>query len=158
MELQFRTDPYDERERGRSTMVTQLAVPTRPHCVAGARAAIRDAALQAGLSADRIDDLLIAGSEAVTNAMEAQLEAGVEDNLHVRCVCTGATFALEVRDRAGGGFDAALLTPRPVLDHPSHLDAERGWGIQLMQELVDRVEFHARDDGTVVRLVMELRG
>ena len=133
-------------------------MPTRPDCVAGARASIRGAARQVGLSKDRIDDLLIAGSEAVTNAMEAQLEAGIADDLLLRCVRDGETLAIEVRDRAGAGFDAALLAPRPALEHPGHLDVERGWGIQLMRELVDRVEFQARGDGTGVRLVMELTG
>lgn len=158
VELQFRTGPDHERQQAGSSVIAEVRVPTRPDCVAGARASIRAAARQAGLSRDRVDDLLIAASEAVTNAMEAQLEAGIDDDLLVRCVRTGDTFALEVRDRAGGGFDASLLTPRPALEHPEHLDVERGWGIQLMRELVDRIEFDAREDGTVVRLVMELSG
>jgi serine/threonine-protein kinase RsbW len=152
MDLQYRSDQPEEDDDVR--VVASVEIPVRPESVVLARAAIRDAARAAGLRDDCVDDLLIAGSEAVTNAMEAQLAAGVGTPLGVRLLVTSTTFAIEVVDLAGGGFDVAALAPRPPQTDPGHLDVERGWGIQLMRELVDRLEFDRQADGTTVRLVV----
>lgn len=148
MELQFRRDAGD---------VAIAEVPTRPDAVAGARRIVRRAAESARITPDRIDDLLIALSEACTNAMEAQLAAGVTAPVALRCTTTASELIVEIQDCAGGGFDERTLAPRPPRHDPGHLDVERGWGIQLMRELVDRVEFDHRPDGTVVRLAMARR-
>lgn len=152
MDLQFRSgQPHGDDD---VRVVADLQIPVRPECVMLARAVIRDAARTSRLREDCVDDLLIAGSEAVTNAMEAQLAAGIDAPLGLRLLTTAATFTVEITDRAGGGFDAAALTPRPPLAHPGHLAVERGWGIQLMRELADRVEFDREENGTTVRLVV----
>lgn len=155
MDLQFRSGHHHDEPELR--LLEQVAVPVRPEAVALARAVIRDSARRAELPDDTVDDLLIAGSEAVTNAVEAQLEAGNDTPLQVRCLAGPGCFALEVIDAAGPGFDVDALAPRPPLADPGHLDVERGWGIQLMRELVDRVEFDATAAGTTVRLVVEGR-
>ena len=131
----------------------EVLVPARPECVTVARTAVRGSAWAAGLSADAIDDLLVAVSEACTNAIEAQLEAGVPEPIVVRCARTTPELVVEVQDRAGGGFDPQCLVARPT-----QLDAERGWGVQLMGELVDRLELVPVADGTIARLTVSRPG
>jgi serine/threonine-protein kinase RsbW len=150
MDLHTRPGHSHESERG------AVRVPVRPTSVAIVRDVVRRAARGEGLGPDKVDDVLVAVSEACTNAMEAQLRLGVTDPIEVRCLALGDAFAVEVRDHAGAGFDPNLLVPRPPITDPGHLDVERGWGVQLMQELVDRFEFDAMDDGSVVRLVLDL--
>lgn len=109
------------------------------------------AAEAAGLGLDRIDDLLLAVSEAATNAVEEHLRAGVDEPVEVGCTTTRAWFEVNVRDR-GRGFDVGAVPVREPLVNPSGLDVERGWGIQLMRELVDEVAYEVSADGTIVRL------
>ena len=112
MELQFRSDDQD--------LLSEVDMPVLPHAVADARRAVRVCADRLRLSADRTDDLLIAVSEACTNAMEAQTAAGVDSPVTVRCVLLGESdeLAIEVEDRAGSGFDERDLAPRPPRHDP----------------------------------------
>lgn len=157
MDLHTRSGHHYERGAGSRRIIAETNVAARPGAVAQARRLVRETAQAAQLPADLVDDLLICVSEACTNAIEAQLEAGADAPIALRCRADETSFAIEVQDCAGGGFDPATLAPRPPFAHPGHLDVERGWGIQLMRELVDRVEFEAVDDGTVVRLVVDRR-
>lgn len=132
------------------------SIPARPGAVPDARRLAREAAERAGIGPDRVDDLALAVTEAVTNAIEAQLAAGDDRSITMRCLVEASELVVEVSDRAGG-FDPSLLPPRPPRGHPDHLAVERGWGIQLMRELMDRVEFLPVAGGTAVRLVLERR-
>jgi serine/threonine-protein kinase RsbW len=130
-------------------------VPVRPEAIQSARRAIRHAARAAGLGGDRIDDLMVAVSEACTNALEAQLAAGVTDPIEVSCQVEDDLFEVLVRDH-GRGFRPDDLPARPPVSDPRHLDVERGWGIQLMAEFVDELVFDLTGPGTVVCLRMQL--
>ena len=133
----------------------RLKIPVRPDTVVRARETVRRSAAQAGLSTDRIDDLVVAVSEACTNAMEAQLRARTWSPIDVVCQVTGTTFEVQVRDH-GEGFEPESLAPRPPFTDPHHLDVERGWGIQLMRQLVDELVFDVTGGGMCVRLRMFL--
>ena len=134
----------------------RLHLPVEPAAVGRARRAALTAARAAGLDPDRSDDLVVAVSEACTNALEAQQRAGVTTPIEITCVIDERTLEVVVLDR-GLGFAPESIAPRPPLDHPGHLDVERGWGIQLMRSLVDELDFVGTDDGTAVVLRCHLR-
>ena len=135
---------------------TVVEVPIRPEAIFAARAAVARAAARAGLGRDRIDDLLVATSEACTNALEANQRADCDDPIVVTCAVSDGDVVVSVTD-CGAGFEPSALPPRPPLADPRHLDVERGWGIQLMRELVDELDYdHADTGGTIVRLRMSL--
>jgi serine/threonine-protein kinase RsbW len=127
----------------------------RPEAIVRARRLVARAAADAGLPADRIDDLLVAVSEACTNAMESQQRARVDVPLEISCHVIGDAFEVSIRDR-GAGFDPNALPVRPPIADPSHLEIERGWGIQLMRQLVDDLAFDITGSGVCVRLRMHL--
>ena len=129
----------------------RVEIPVRPDAIVRARETVRRAAADAGISRDRIDDLVVAVSEACTNALEAQLRAGARNPIEVTCEASVSVFEVQVRDR-GDGFDPSLLPARPPLTDPRHLDVERGWGIQLMRQLVDDLVFDLTGEGMCVRL------
>lgn len=142
-------DPQDHGD-------TVVAVPVRPEAIFTARRAVQQAAARAGLGRDRIDDLVIAVSEACTNALEANQRAGCDDPIVVTCAVVAGTLEVAVSD-CGAGFEPSALAPRPPLTDPAHLDVERGWGIQLMRELVDELLYdHLDTGGMTVRLRMSL--
>jgi serine/threonine-protein kinase RsbW len=121
-----------------------------------ARADVTTAATEAALPPDRIDDLVIAVSEAVTNAIESHLRADVSEPIEVTCRSADGVFEVAVADR-GGGFEPGALAVRPPLESPNHLDVERGWGVQLMRALVDELVFDSSSSGTCVWLRMATR-
>jgi serine/threonine-protein kinase RsbW len=143
---------HDEPDRS----LPQLRLPVEPRAIAEARRAAARAAQAAGLDPDRTDDLVVAVSEACTNALEAQQRAGVTTPIEIGCRIVRAALEVVVLDR-GNGFVPESIAPRPPLAHPGHLDVERGWGIQLMRSLVDELEFIGTADGTVVVLRCDLR-
>jgi serine/threonine-protein kinase RsbW len=127
----------------------------RPEAVVRARRLVAAAAEEAGLSRDRVDDLVVAVSEACTNAMESQERSAVRSPIEVQCRVAEGAFEVLVRDQ-GAGFDPESLPVRPPVTDPAHLAIERGWGIQLMHELVDDVSFDVTGSGVCVRLRMHL--
>lgn len=128
-----------------------VRIAIRPDAVARARTTVETTARRAQVPPDRIDDLVVAASEAVTNAVEAQQRAGATSPIEMTCVATDELVEVRVEDR-GDGFDPGGLPLRPPLADPRHLDVERGWGIQLMRALVDEVVFDLAGPGTIVVL------
>lgn len=98
----------------------------------------------AGLSPARVPDLVVAVNEVATNSIRhggggGRLRAWSDDG---RLVC-------EVRDR--GVVDEPLAGRlRPLVD------AERGLGLWLVNQLCELVQIRSSSEGTVVRLHMEL--
>jgi serine/threonine-protein kinase RsbW len=134
-------------------VVDATELPPLAASVAAARRFIRESLGPFGLACDRMDDLVIAVSEAFTNAIDAYTERALAGTVTIRSLAGVGDVTVEVEDRAGGGFDFASWKPRPALAS-GHLGQERGWGIQLMLELVDRASFESTPDGTRVRLLV----
>lgn len=102
-----------------------------------------------GLPSDRIHDLAVALSEALSNA--AIHGNGLDPNRDVQIairVVPHARVEVEVKDD-GHGFDHGRLSD-PT--HPEQLLAPRGRGVFLMRRLVDRVDYE--DGGSRVRLTV----
>jgi anti-sigma regulatory factor (Ser/Thr protein kinase) len=136
-----------------TTPLLRRSVLPRPEAIFSARAAIRSA-VEGLLAEDQVDDLVVAVSEACTNAIEAQLMTGHPIPIELRCTLDGDAIVVEVEDRAGAGFDPRRLPPRRSLEAPQGLSSERGWGILLMRELLDHVSFVPTPTGTIARLVV----
>ncbi|QGG96514.1 ATP-binding protein [Actinomarinicola tropica] len=134
--------------------VVELEIPARPDFLSLARLVITGAAnVEPTFSDDRIEDLRIAVSEAVTNAIEAHVSSGAEERVVLRCDLAEDRIEVEVIDR-GSGFDPENAPTAPAPEDPERLLHESGLGIPLMRELVDETEFRASPTGTVVRLVV----
>lgn len=137
--------------------VVELEIPARPDFLSLARLVITGAAnIEPTFSDDRIEDLRIAVSEAVTNAIEAHASSGANERVILRCDLADDRIEVEVIDR-GAGFDPDSTPTAPAADDPERLLHESGLGIPLMRELVDETEFRASPTGTVVRLVVTRR-
>ena len=134
--------------------IVELEIPARPDFLSLARLVITGAAsIEPTFSDDRIDDLRVAVSEACTNAIEANAQAGQEERIVIRCDLAEDRIEVEVTDH-GGGFDPAYVAAPPDADHPQRLLFESGLGIPLMRVLVDETDFRMSPSGTVVRLVV----
>jgi serine/threonine-protein kinase RsbW len=104
-------------------------------------------AREMGFSEAGVRDILIAVSEAATNALKHGSPQGDQDEIAVRCHFEAERLVIEVMDR-GKGFDP-LSVPVPVAEQMR----EGGMGIFFMRTLMDEVSFDCGSGGTTVRLV-----
>jgi len=132
-----------------------LRVPAKADYVALVRVVLAAAAsIDPDSRDDRIDDLRIAVSEAVTNAVESHKAAGTDSHVEVRCFTEGHHVEVTVRDR-GPGFDPDNVPVVPDAEDPQRMFFEHGLGLPLMRRLVDKTDIETGDDGTLVRLVID---
>lgn len=114
----------------------EISLPSRPGSVARFRSEVRGWLEEAGADEDDVADLVLAVSEACSNAVE---HAGVEEG-HV--VLTG-----ELRTR-----EVVLTVQDAGRWLPPHLRFERGRGFRILRTVMDDVEISRRGDGTEVRM------
>ena len=105
--------------------------------------------LQPGADVDAIDDLLVACSELVTNAIAHLAEPDVTQTICLRADVEGDNVVLEVEDPGGGFTWPVTHEMRDVLDSDEH-----GRGLFIVEALTDRLGVvQAGADGTIVRCV-----
>ncbi len=129
-------------------------IPARADFVSFARVVVATAAeLRPDIAPERIEDLKLAVSEAVTNAINAHTRAGRDDRVQLECHLTDDQVTVVIHDH-GGGFERADVPELPEPDHPDRLLHESGLGLHLMAMLTDESEVSSDDDGTDVKLVV----
>jgi serine/threonine-protein kinase RsbW len=134
--------------------LVRLEIPALPAFVGVARTVVVAIATSLdGIDDDRLEDLRIAVSEACTNAVESQGDGDTRQRVVLRCLLDGQRLEIRIED-AAAGIDPDDVPPpgEPGLELP---DAERAWGVQLIQALVDEVRFDGPGDRTVT-LIMQL--
>lgn len=144
--------PLDPNAEGDEVI---LRVPAKSDYVALVRVVLAAAAsIDPESRDDRIDDLRVAVSEAVTNAVEAHQAAGTDSHVEVRCFTSGHNVEVTVRDR-GEGFDPDEVPVVPDAEDPQRMFFENGLGLPLMRRLVDKTDIETGDEGTLVRLIID---
>ncbi len=131
--------------------VIEIEIPSHYDLVAVVRMVVAAAASTgAGFTGDRLDDLRVVTSEAVTNAIEANQSNG-GGTVTLRCEVQPGSVRLQVSDHGPGIRPRAEL---PDMEDPSRLDIEGGFGIPLMQRLSSTSRFRSTPSGTIVDLEM----
>ena len=100
------------------------------------------------LSEEKSAEVSMALIEACINAFEhSKTEEGqVEINFAIE----ENTLVIKVTDQ-GVGFDSNTVKI-PKIEQKIKSDHKRGWGLQLIKELMDTVEFESTDEGTTVTM------
>nr|WP_260408509.1 ATP-binding protein [Planomonospora venezuelensis] len=109
------------------------------------RGRVHSYAVQAGLSGERLDDLLIAANEAAINVLEHGGGSGT-----VSVWREEGFFTVEVADGAGRLGPRDAVRERPVAGAP------RGFGLWLMGQLCDQLNIDQDARGSRVLLRMRL--
>jgi serine/threonine-protein kinase RsbW len=114
------------------------------------RASAAELGTTMGFSDERIEDLKLAVSEAVTNAIEHGSNGG-HNSVEVIFALDHDKLEVDIIDR-GSGVEA-FNTERRVVDE-NNLDAGmlRGFGMYLISELVDQYEVQTSSEGTSLKL------
>ena len=101
-----------------------------------------------GLDEEKSAEISMALIEATINAFEhSDSQAG---NVEIHFVIQGDTLLITVTDR-GKGFDKSKVKI-PKIEEKLSSDFKRGWGLQLIQELMDTVKFESSEEGTTVTM------
>jgi serine/threonine-protein kinase RsbW len=142
----------------RTGVLVRLELPAQPAFVGVARSVVAAVASALdGIDDDRLEDLRVAVSEACTNAVEAHRRDALDDRVVVTCTRSDEQLEIRIED-SGSGFDVSEVPAPPGPDAMPSASSERGWGIQLIQALVDDVTFRTTGEGTAVDLVVRFEG
>ncbi|MEA2460195.1 MAG: hypothetical protein QOH90_372 [Actinomycetota bacterium] len=127
-----------------------LSIPPRSQYVGVVRLAISSLARAAGLDEEAVDDLKIAVSEACTNAVESNEEAGSDDPISIEWTDEENLVRVEIGDRrqsvepSEAGVDTQGFSTRLTMS------------LALLESLVDHFELSPREGGGMfTRLVLE---
>ncbi|MCY4630495.1 MAG: ATP-binding protein [bacterium] len=139
------------RDRGDAV---EIKIPPRTEYVAMVRNLITEVvARQAGVEVQRLEDLRVAVSEAVTNAITAHDRRRIAAPIRICCVGAPGRVEIGVYDR-GGGFDPAKVPEPFEATDPRRLQTEKGMGLWLMRVMSDDHSIATSRRGTEVRLVV----
>jgi serine/threonine-protein kinase RsbW len=121
------------------------------------RASADEIAQTLDFSEERINDLKLAVSEAVTNAIEHGNEKISSKLVAVAFVLDNQKLEIRIADQ-GAGTGHVDPSPRVVDEHNLDEGMLRGFGMYLIGALVDDWEVISSDDGTVITLRFYLEG
>lgn len=132
--------PPPKRTGGGCEMKRETWLPATSAGARAARSIVREAAAEAGLEGVSAWDLMLATTEAVSNAVQHGKAWPNDCILLVTAPCPRGLW-VQVCDL--GTFDSAL--------EPAPLEGTSGRGIQIIAALVDRFEVRSGDGRTLVR-------
>lgn len=102
-----------------------------------------------GLDEEKIEEVKMALIEACINAIEhSQSKDG---RLHIDFDVSDSALTIVISDR-GHGFEVDAVRDK-LRQRRESGQRQRGWGLQLMEELMDRVELQSDSNGTTLTLV-----
>ncbi len=136
-------------------LVAELTLPSEPGNERLAMDKVAAVALGAGLDGEQIDRLKTAVSEASLNALEHGNHYRAELDVHVEVLVSPGALVVRITDHGSGGPLGPLVIP----DLDAKLSGEqspRGWGLFLIQNMVDDVrvsgdEHHHTIELTILR-------
>ncbi len=126
----------------------ELTIPIIPDMELAATKTAEVVAKHMGLKEDQAAEISMALIEATINAFEHSESKSA--NVEIHFVIQGDTLEIKVTDH-GNWFDKSKVAI-PNIEEKIASDYKRGWGIQLIQELMDTVEFASTEDGTTVTM------
>ena len=106
-----------------------------------------------GLKNDQIAALLLAVTEATTNAIIHANKCNVNKTVTVDVTVNSSTLIVKIIDE-GAGFDPAKI-PDPT--HPENLLKDSGRGVYLMKIYMDDLKYNVTPTGTETILTLNIK-
>ncbi len=152
-------DDYEhvyETPNGKSwRRIVDFSLPSEPGNEYEAMKTVADAAEILGMPSEQLERLKTAVSEATMNAMEHGNKFDRELPVLIRMMASDQTVVVYITDQGG---ERPIPTPHtPNLEAKlAGLESPRGWGLFLIQHLVDEMHITSDDQHHTVELVMRL--
>ncbi len=127
-----------------------MTLPMAPDMEIAASKAATAMAEYMDMPPDKIDEVRMAVVEACINAFEHSRSADHKVFLTFAVVGTSRpeTLRITVQDH-GLGFDLEELE-EPTIEEKLKADRKRGWGLKIIQGLMDEVEIESGSNGTMI--------
>lgn len=126
-------------------------IPSNPAFERVVRASADELGHAMGLAAERIEDLKLAVSEAVNNAIDHGNRREVAKLVEVVFVLDHDKLEVQIRDQ-GPGIDQVDFSRRIVEEENLDNGMHRGFGMYLISALVDDYEVRSSQQGTIMTL------
>lgn len=135
----------------------ELSIPSNPVFERVVRASAAEVGNAIGFSEERVEDLKLAISEAVNNAIDHGNKREAGKLVAVVFEIDGEKLEIRISDQ-GDGMEQ-LDTSRHVVEEQNLESGQlRGFGMYLISELVDDLEVSSSHRGTVLTLRLYRRG
>jgi serine/threonine-protein kinase RsbW len=131
----------------------EVQIPSNPTFERVVRASADEIGRVLEFSHERIEDLKLAVSEAVNNAIEHGNQNATSKLVAIVFSLDQDKLDIHITDQ-GGGVDVGRLdfSPQVVEEHHLETDGRRGFGMFLISALVDDYEVNSSQNGTVLTL------
>ncbi len=125
----------------------ELTIPVLPDMELLATQTSAAVAKHMNLDEEKTAEINMALSEACINAFE---HSGSNSDIEIHFKISDDHLIIQVTD-SGKGFDKSKVDI-PNIEEKISSDHKRGWGLKLVEELMDTVQFDSSEDGTTVTM------
>ncbi|MCX6300183.1 MAG: ATP-binding protein [Bacteroidetes bacterium] len=101
------------------------------------------------LSEEQSGEISMALIEACINAFE---HSKTENSIYIHFIVEENSMIIKVIDQ-GIGFDKSKVEIPKIENKIGNDERKRGWGLQLIQALMDSVEFESTNAGTIITMI-----
>lgn len=138
-------------------VLTEFNLPSQPGNERLAMEKVAEAVQDLGISDTRIEQLKTAVAEATMNAMEHGNHYQSELLVEIRVLCSSSRLTVWITDQ--GGDKDIPQTEVPDLEAKLEgLQSPRGWGLFLIQNMVDEMRVHTDKHHHSLELIVDLEG
>ena len=130
-----------------SSPVVELKLPVLPDMELSATKTAEIVAKHMELDEEKSAEISMALIEACINAFE---HSGSESEIEIHFKISKDSLIIQVTD-SGKGFDKSKVDI-PNIEEKISSDYKRGWGLKLIEELMDTVKFDSSKEGTTVTM------
>jgi len=134
------------------TPVVELKLPIIPNMELIATQTAEVIARHMNLTDEQSSEISMAIIEACINAFE---HSQAENNVFIHFIIQDDSLIIKVIDQ-GIGFDKTKIAIPKIENKIGTDERKRGWGLQLIKELMDSVEFESNEKGTTVTMKKKL--
>jgi serine/threonine-protein kinase RsbW len=133
--------------------IVELKLPILPNMELIATQTAEVIARHMNLTDDQSAEISMALIEACINAFE---HSKTDNNIFIHFLIEEDSLVVKVIDQ-GIGFDKTKVEIPKIENKIGKDERKRGWGLQLIQELMDSVEFESNSDGTTVTMKKNIK-
>ena len=100
------------------------------------------------LSEEKSAEVSMALIEACINAFE---HSETKEDIYIHFIISDENLTIKVIDK-GVGFDASAIKLPNIDDKVGSKERKRGWGLMLIKELMDKVDYESDNTGTTLTM------
>jgi len=142
---------------GARQVLDEFELPSQPGNERQAMERVASAVVDLGLEPSRLEKLKTAVAEATMNAIEHGNQNRAELPVSVRVETDGADLTVFITDQ--GGERPIPITETPDIEAKlAGLQKPRGWGLFLIQNMVDAMRVTSDEQHHTIELVLHLKG